>query len=181
WSTGMPGSKACTPTSRRWSAGMTSLPWRASMRGCGRVSCTTQPVTSTAASAATVRRNVKARRCMSASFLLGVLFVVDVFLPELLLQLRIRFLLGGLAQAARDDVVVVAGGNLARDHAAAGAARGAGAAAATGLAGAFALAAAAHAFGPQVAGAVPRQRPVGILAAVAVEHILTRGRAGIAG
>src|SRR6185369_1819769 len=38
------------------------------------------------------------------------LLVVVVFLPETFLELRIRFVLGRLAQTARDDVIVVAAG-----------------------------------------------------------------------
>src|SRR5918994_4141685 len=43
-----------------------------------------------------------------------VLLVVPIFLPQLLAQLRIGFLLRGLAQLARDDVVVAAVRNVGR-------------------------------------------------------------------
>src|SRR5688572_7902491 len=43
-----------------------------------------------------------------------VLLVVPIFLPQLLAQLRIGLLLRGLAQLARDDVVVAAVRNVGR-------------------------------------------------------------------
>src|SRR4051812_19615353 len=43
--------------------------------------------------------------------LLRVLLVLDVFLPELFLQLRIRLGFGRLAQAPRHDIIVTAVGN----------------------------------------------------------------------
>src|SRR5690606_20650828 len=119
---------------------------------------------------------LRARRCMSAS-LLGVRFVIDVFLPELVLQLRIRFGLGGLAQAARDDVVVVTGGDLPRRHAAAAGGSGASGPGSTrNGAGAIASACAApSAFGAQVAGPVARQCVVGPVAAVAIHGVFSVG------
>src|SRR5262245_31850218 len=52
---------------------------------------------------------------MSVSIsLAGVLLVLDVFLPQLLFELRIRLLLRGLAQPLGDDVVIAAVGNLFR-------------------------------------------------------------------
>src|SRR5262249_15315879 len=44
----------------------------------------------------------------AADLLTRVLLVFDVFLPELFFQLGIGFLLGGLAQAPRHDVIVTA-------------------------------------------------------------------------
>src|SRR5690606_20421143 len=119
---------------------------------------------------------LRARRCMSAS-LLGVRFVIDVFLPELVLQLRIRFGLRGLAQAAGDDVIIVTSGDLPRRHAAAAARTGpSGTAGTRDRASAFASAcAAASAFGAQVAGPVARQCVVGPVAAVAIHGVFGVG------
>src|SRR5690606_31981383 len=118
-----------------------------------------------------------ARRCMSAS-LLGVLFVIDVFLPELVLQLRIRFVLGGVAQAARDDVVVVAGWNLPRRRAAAAGRAGASCpGSACPGAGARAATAGARAFRAQIASPVARQRAIGVLAAIAIHRFFVTGEA----
>src|SRR5205807_157443 len=56
----------------------------------------------------------------ASSLPLRILLVVDVFLPELLLQLRIGLLLRRLPQPARDHIVVAAVGNLTRARAVAG-------------------------------------------------------------
>src|SRR5690606_8437322 len=182
-SSGTPGSKVCTTTSSRWSDGITCTACWASTRACGRTSCTTQAGSNVAARAASVRRMPNALRCMSASSL-RVLLVVDVFLPELVLQLRIRLRLGGLAQPPGDDVVVVAGRDLARRHAAAAAAAGSAAtdpdAAALSRGGRVArntAVTAGRALGAQVTGAVACQRAVTV-AAVTVERVLAAAAGG---
>src|SRR5882724_806604 len=78
--------------------------------------------TATSSSASTRRLIHRTLSVNSRTVLLalGILLVIDVFLPELLLQLRIGLLLRRLPQPARDDIVVAAVGNLTRARAVAG-------------------------------------------------------------
>ncbi len=110
---GMPGSNTRMPTSSSSACGMCTVACLAAIFGIGLVSEVTQPASNigiASAAAASSLSFMSSPRAESARRLL----VVVVFLPEPLLELRIGFLFGGLAQALRDDVVVVADSHLLR-------------------------------------------------------------------
>src|SRR3984893_5788332 len=132
---GIPGSNGCTATSSSSSGGICRSACMGLSFGSGLDSWTTQPP---AASSAAQPIRASSRRIIHRTFAvnsrivpprarayvlllsLGILLVIDVFLPELLLQLRIGLLLRRLPQPARDDIVVAAVGNLTRTRAVAG-------------------------------------------------------------
>src|SRR5260370_19762085 len=105
--------------------------------GSGLDSCMTQPPAASSATqpkAASTRRLAHRDSSISSRIVvfphaypytppllpLGIPLVVDVFLPELLLQLRIGLLLRRLPQPARDHIVIAAVGNLTCARAVAG-------------------------------------------------------------
>src|SRR6202035_2695710 len=123
---GTPGSNGCTATSSSSSWGIWRSAWTGLSFGSGLDSWTTQPPAASSAaqpSRASARRLIPRILCICSRTVLlalGIFLVIDVFLPELLLQLRICPLLRRLPQPARDDIVVAAVGNLARARAVAG-------------------------------------------------------------
>src|ERR1700730_10514665 len=133
---GIPGANGCTATSSSSSWGICRSAWTGLSFGSGLDSCTTQPPAASSATqpaAASTRRIAHRNSCISSRIVfpranpyappllpLGIPLVVDVFLPELLLQLRIGLLLRRLSQPARDHIVVAAVGNLTRARAVAG-------------------------------------------------------------
>src|SRR6202040_4316874 len=123
---GIPGSSGCTATSSSSSWGICRSAWTGLSFGSGLDSWARQPPAASSAaqpSRASTRRPIpRILSICSRTVLLalGILLVIDVFLPELLLQLRIGLLLRPLPQPARDDIVVAAVGNLTRARAVAG-------------------------------------------------------------
>src|SRR6266404_734229 len=123
---GIPGSNGCTATSSSSSWGICRSAWAGLSLGSGLDSWTTQPP---AASSAAQPSRASARRLIHRSLSVNsrtlslhdaLPILIDVFLPELLLQLRIGLLLRRLPQPARDDIVVAAVGNLTRARTVAG-------------------------------------------------------------
>src|ERR1044072_2279157 len=118
---GMPGSKTLMPTSSNSASGMCTVACWATTLGIGLVSLVTHPVSASAAASTVPATNLQFMTSPHSLFTsLRRFLVVVVFLPEPLLELRIRFFLGRLAQATRDDVVVVAAGLRTATAAAAG-------------------------------------------------------------
>src|SRR5580704_4321451 len=133
-SAGTPGSNGCTATSRSSSCGIWRCAWNALTCARGFDSCTTQALATIAAQAAAAsaprllhrilslssRNACSARAAFAPSLSLGILLVVEIFLPKLFLQLRVGLLLRRLAQPSGDDVIVAPIGDLARAGAVAG-------------------------------------------------------------
>src|SRR6202045_3031225 len=133
---GMPGSNGCPATPTSSSGGICRSACGGLSLGSGLDSCMTQPPAASSATqpaAPSTRRLAPRNSCISSRIVfphafpyappllsLGIPLVVDVFLPELFLQLRIGLLLRRLSQPARDHIVVAAVGNLTRARAVAG-------------------------------------------------------------
>src|SRR6202040_4404322 len=117
---GIPGSSGCTATSSSSSWGICRSAWTGLSFGSGLDSWTTQPPAASSAaqpSRASARRLIPRILCICSRTVLlalGIFLVIDVFLPELLLQLRIGLLLRRLPQPARDGIVVASLGDLPR-------------------------------------------------------------------
>src|SRR4030088_3134185 len=110
---GTPGSNACTATSSSSSGGICRSACMGVSLVSGLDSCTTPPPAASSAAApaaASTRRLAHRNSCISSRIVfphaypyappllpLGIPLVVDVFLPELLLQLRIGLLLRRLS------------------------------------------------------------------------------------
>src|SRR5205823_12454614 len=123
---GMPGSRGCTTTSSSSSCGICRSAWMGLTLGSGLDSFTTQPAAATSATQPAVasphripRRKfspssrtigLRPHRC-ALSLPLCISLVVDVFLPEIFLQLRAGFLLCRLAQPPHHHIVVAADGH----------------------------------------------------------------------
>src|SRR5438445_60157 len=132
---GMPGSRGCTTTSSSSSCGICRSAWTGLTLGSGLDSFMTQPAAATSATqpAAASPHRIPRRKFSPSSRTIGlrphrcalllplcISLVVDVFLPEFFLQLRVGFLLRRLAQPPRHDIVVAAVGNLTSARAVAG-------------------------------------------------------------
>src|SRR4051812_24449578 len=118
---GIPGSNTRTPTSNNSASGMCTVACWATTLGIGLVSLVTQPVSTITAANTVPATNLQFMTSpLFSNRSLRRFLVIVVFLPESLFQLRIRLFLGRLAQAPRDDVVVVTAGLRAATTAAAG-------------------------------------------------------------
>src|SRR5688572_33010111 len=97
------------PTSSSSASGISLCACTALIFGNGLVSLTMQPPSIASANAPP---SPAISFALIAPSFACVLLIFDVFLPELFLELRIRLLLGGFAQAARHDVIVAAVRNI---------------------------------------------------------------------